>query len=99
MGPPEPCLCLQTGWCVYILRCADRSLYIGHTGGLEWRMLRHIDGRGCRYTAARLPVVLVYSEPAKDRFMAIVRERQLKGWTRAKKDALIAGDLRALKRL
>jgi predicted GIY-YIG superfamily endonuclease len=62
-------------------------------------MARHIVGRGCRFTAARLPVVLVHSEFVDDRFVAIAREQQIKRWSRAKKEALIAGDLASLKRL
>ena len=84
---------------LYILRCADSSLYIGETTDLELRILRHNEGRGCAFTASRLPVALAYSESHDDRESALRRERQLKRWTCAKKEALIAGDLVALKRL
>jgi len=99
MCPPIPSLHILDGWCVYILRCADDSLYIGHTQDLEWRMARHIVGEGCKYTAARLPVVLAHSEFVEDRLSAVARERQIKRWTRAKKEALIAGDFALLRRL
>ncbi len=84
---------------VYILRCADDSLYIGETDCLSSRLVRHNGGRGCAFTASRLPVSLVYSEEYATRDEALRREHQLKGWTRAKKEALIAGDRALLKRL
>lgn len=84
---------------VYILRCADQSLYIGETDDIERRVARHNDGRACRYTARRLPVELIYREELSDYLAARRRERQLKRWTRAKKEALVSGDLAALKRL
>ena len=84
---------------VYILRCADESLYIGHAEDVDTRASVHNDGRGARYTAARRPVRVVYREPCASTRAAVGRERQLKRWTRAKKEALIAGDLALLKRL
>ena len=98
LSPYTPYLLVPT-WCVYILRCADQSLYIGHTHDLEMRMVRHIVGRGCKYTAARLPVDLVYFEPVEDRIIAVAREHQIKRWTRRKKEALVAGDFEMLRRL
>ena len=99
MCPPEPSLHIYAGWCIYILQCADESLYIGHTSDLECRMVQHLVGRGSKYTAARLPVRLVHSEPVEDRLTAVARERQLQRWTRVKKEALIRGDFNALKML
>ena len=87
------------GAVVYILRCADNSLYIGETDDLVLRVARHDGGRGCVFTARRRPVTLVYSEVVANREDAMRRERQLKRWTRAKKEALIVGDLAELKRL
>jgi putative endonuclease len=86
-------------WFVYILRCADNSLYIGETGNLESRLHKHHDGSACSFTASRRPVILAYSERHSSRDAALQRERQLKRWTRAKKEALIAGDLPRLKAL
>jgi len=77
---------------VYILRCSDETLYIGSTDRLDVRVKTHNDGRGATYAAARRPVTLVYSEESGSRSAAEVRERQLKRWTRAKKEALIAMD-------
>ena len=84
---------------VYILRCADGTLYVGETTDLERRLLRHNNGDGFVFTARRRPVSLVFSEAHKTSHAASQRERQLKRWTRAKKEALIAGDLPRLKRL
>lgn len=83
---------------VYILRCADDSLYIGETDDLTRRVLKHNEG-GSPHTADRRPVSLAYSEAVENRIFALGRERQLKGWTRRKKEALVAGDLTLLKRL
>jgi len=81
---------------VYILRCATGELYVGMPGDLEGRLVRHNDGTACRFTAIRRPVQLVYSEPQDSSRTAVARERQLKRWTRATKEALIGGDFRAL---
>ena len=85
-------------WFVYILRCADDSLYIGETGDLDRRLEKHHWGN-CIYTSTRRPVALVHSESFPYRETALRRERQLKSWTRKKKDALVRGDLAALKKL
>ena len=84
---------------VYILRCADQSLYIGHAEDLNLRLERHNRGEGSAFTRKHRPVLLVYSEKYSSRTHAVARERQLKRWTRLKKDALIAGDVGLLKRL
>ncbi|BDC47655.1 hypothetical protein TBR22_A19000 [Luteitalea sp. TBR-22] len=84
---------------VYILRCADDSLYVGETSDVVARVLTHRAGEASGFTSQRLPVTLVYAEQHTDRLRARARERQLKRWTRVKKEALIAGDLALLKRL
>ena len=86
-------------WFVYILRCADDSLYIGETHDLAGRLTRHNEGSAAAYTARRRPVRLVYQEEHTTRRDCLKRERQLKRWTRAKKEALIAGDRALLKKL
>jgi predicted GIY-YIG superfamily endonuclease len=78
---------------VYILRCADGALYIGVTTALDSRIARHNRGTGSAFTATRYPVSLAYREEHSSMETARARERQLKRWTRAKKEALIAGDL------
>jgi len=77
---------------VYILRCSDRSLYVGQTNNVTRRLREHNAGRGANFTSTRRPVTLAYTETHKTKSTAISRERQLKGWTRRKKEALIRGD-------
>jgi putative endonuclease len=84
---------------VYILRCSDSSLYVGSAQNLEARLKDHNDGRGATYTFKHRPFSLVYSETFGSEAEAVTRERQLKRWTRAKKEALIAGKLEHLKQL
>jgi putative endonuclease len=84
---------------VYILECVDRTLYVGYTTNLDVREQQHHEGLGGRYTAARQPVRLVYSESFDNAAAALKRERQIKRWTRAKKAALVAGDRDLLKKL
>jgi len=84
---------------VYILQCADQSLYVGETRDVVARVLMHQAGEASGFTRQRLPVTLVYAEEHPDRRRALGRERQLKRWTRAKKEALVTGDLSLLKRL
>lgn len=77
-------------WCVYLLRCADGTLYAGATSDVERRVKQHGAGKGAAYTRARLPVELAYVEPAADRSAALRREAALKKLTRAQKLALVA---------
>ena len=84
---------------VYILRCADGSYYVGHTDDLPARIELHNAGRGAAWTARRQPVALLYQEPQSDEVAATSREAQIKRWSRAKKEALIAGDLQGLHEL
>ena len=86
-------------WFVYILQCKDDSLYIGETGNLKSRLVKHNDGSASSFTALRRPVRLVFSETHPNREAALKREQQLKRWTRAKKEALITGTIALLKRL
>ena len=74
---------------VYILRCADGSLYTGWTTDLDARLKAHNSGRGAKYTRARRPAALVYTETMPDRKTAQRRELEIKGLPRAKKLALI----------
>ena len=84
---------------LYILRCADGSYYTGSTNNLRLRLAQHQAGEGCVYTQSRLPVELVYVQEFPSEHQAFLRERQVKGWSRAKKEALIRGDFEALVRL
>jgi predicted GIY-YIG superfamily endonuclease len=83
----------------YVLVCADGSFYVGHTDDLETRLSQHQAGRGCAWTASRLPVRLVWFQEFSTRDEAKETERRLKGWSRAKKAALIQGDFDLLRRL
>ena len=81
----------MSSWFVYILECADGSLYTGITTDLERRVSEHNDGKlGARYTRARRPVQLVYKACFSDRSEASVAEAQIKKLSRRKKQALIA---------
>lgn len=81
---------------VYILKCADGSYYTGSTVDLELRMAQHQTGSFKGYTSSRLPVELVWQQEFPTEHNAYVVERQIKGWTRAKKEALICGDFDAI---
>jgi predicted GIY-YIG superfamily endonuclease len=77
---------------VYILRCSDGTYYTGHADDLEARMVGHKEGTYGGYTSKRLPVKLVFYSEFTSRDDAFSRERQIKGWSRRKKEALINGD-------
>ena len=81
---------------VYLLRCADNSLYVGETSNLQTREQDHNDGRGGSYTAKRRPVRIVYAERHNSKQEALKRERQIKRWSLQKKESLVHGDVRAL---
>ncbi|GJL49593.1 MAG: hypothetical protein NPIRA01_08200 [Nitrospirales bacterium] len=84
---------------VYILKCSDGSYYTGHTNDLEKRVAEHQSGEIPGYTSKRRPVRLVFCEEMKSRQDVFARERQIKGWSRKKKEALIKGDWNELSRL
>src|SRR6187397_564601 len=75
---------------VYILRCADNTLYTGYTTDLKARVAVHNTGRGAKYTRGRCPVALVYSKGFRSIGKALSREHALKQLTRAEKEELIA---------
>lgn len=77
-------------WFVYLLRCADGTLYAGITTDLQRRLAEHNAGTGARYTRARLPLELAYAEPARDRSAASRREAEIKCLPRCAKLALVA---------
>jgi len=79
-------------WHVYILKCADSTLYTGVTTDISRRVNRHNARIGGAYTRTRAPVALVYSEEYPSYSAALKREAQIKRWTKKKKLALIAGD-------
>src|SRR5262245_23553895 len=85
---------------LYILRCSDALYYVGTTrGSLDQRVAQHNEGNFDGYTAARRPVVLVFSQDFDRITDAIAAERQVKGWRREKKEALITGKFELLSEL
>jgi len=91
-GPP-------VSFYTYLLQCSDGSYYLGHTDDLETRVAQHNHGEIPGYTYSRRPVRLLWSEDFQDRDQAFAIERQLKGWSRAKKEALIRGDWETVRQL
>ncbi len=83
----------------YILRCNEGSYYTGHTDDIDIRLAQHSSGELGGYTAKRLPVELIWCDSFETRDEAFEAERQIKGWSRAKKEALIEGDWDLLSRL
>src|SRR6266576_4805818 len=89
---------MTDGAYLYILRCVDGSYYTGTArAGLEQRVAEHNAGTYGGYTAQRRPVTLVFSQWFDRITDAIAAERQVKGWSRAKKEALIRGDFSSLR--
>lgn len=74
---------------VYLLECADRSLYCGYTNNIVQREKKHNDGKGAKYTASRLPVCVVYTESYNYKSDALKRECAIKKLTRSEKLELI----------
>ncbi|WP_282005206.1 GIY-YIG nuclease family protein [Propioniciclava sinopodophylli] len=83
----------------YMVKCSDGTFYVGSTTDLDARMEQHASGRGARYTSRRLPVELVWSGEFADAGEAWAVERQLHGWSRAKKQALVDGRFHLLPEL
>jgi putative endonuclease len=76
--------------CVYLLRCADGSLYCGWTTDLARRLAEHQAGKASRYTRSRLPVEVVWSRPTASQAEALREERRIKALTRSEKLRLLA---------
>jgi putative endonuclease len=90
----------EPGAHAYMLRCADGSYYVGSARlGLERRVSEHNAGTFAGYTSKQRPVSLVWSQHFLNITDAIAAERQIKGWSRAKKEALIREDYEAIQRL
>ena len=85
-------------WC-YILRCSDGKYYTGHTDNLERRMAEHQHGGYCQFTSKRQPFTLFWAQEFPSRYEALQSELIVKKWSRAKKEALVAGDLVSLQAL
>ncbi len=78
---------------VYILECADKTLYTGYTDDIEKRIKVHNRGKGAKYTRARLPVTLVYFEEVETKSNALSREYSIKKMTRRQKETLISAKM------
>src|SRR5689334_22730604 len=81
---------------VYILECSDGTYYTGHTDDLDQRMAQHGDGTASRYTSKRRPLKLLWASDCQRREQAFELEKQIQGWSRAKKQALMRGDFEVL---
>lgn len=84
---------------LYILKCNDGSYYTGSSINLDKRINQHKDGEGAQYTKTRLPVELVYFEEYQNISEVFHIEKQIQGWSRKKKEALIAENSRELHNL
>jgi len=84
---------------MYILQCSDGTYYTGSTKELERRLQQHDIGEGANYTKKRLPVKLLYVEKFERIDEAFKREKQVQGWSRQKKEALINGNTNELPEL
>ena len=89
---------MKSGW-VYILECSDGSYYTGVTSDIDARIAEHQQGVHKGYTYSRRPVRLLWTEAFPDIQQAIDMEKRIKGWTRKKKEALMAGDFILLQEL
>jgi len=85
----------MTGY-MYILLCSNGKYYTGSTTNLELRIEQHQNGTGANFTRKHLPVKLVYYEVFPRIDLAFYREKQVQGWSRRKKEALIQGRLQDL---
>jgi len=81
---------------MYILQCSDGSYYVGSTTDLERRLFEHEAGEGAKYTKCRRPVTLVYSQEFDSIAEAFYWEKQVQGWGRSKREALIRGERQLL---
>lgn len=81
---------MNDGWFVYLLRCADGSLYAGMTNDLDRRCAQHNAGSASRYTRCRLPATLVYRESCATRSAALRREAAIKKLAKPEKETLVA---------
>ena len=76
-------------WFVYVLLCEDDSFYTGATNNLKKRFLEHINGKGGRYTRSHKPIKLIYFEKLPNQSEALIREIQIKSWSREQKISIL----------
>ncbi len=77
-------------WVVYILECSDKTFYCGITNNIDKRFIKHNEGKGAKYTKARIPVKLIYLETQENKSAAAKREYQIKKLSRKEKEELIS---------
>jgi predicted GIY-YIG superfamily endonuclease len=80
----------RRGWCLYLVKCADGTLYTGITNDLRRRIDQHNNGTASRYTRSRLPVALVYREECRDKSGALKKEYRVKSLSRRAKEEYIS---------
>ena len=83
-------------WFLYILECSNGSFYTGVTDNVEKRIAKHNSGKGAYYTKLRSPVRFLYQESHRSKTEALLREQQIKRWSKSKKLALIKSDKQLL---
>ncbi len=86
-------------WYLYITKNRNSAFYTGITSNLERRLKEHLRGKGGHYTKRNRPLKLLYTEKFSSRVEAEARERQIKCWSKKKKEALIEGNLEQLRKL
>jgi putative endonuclease len=79
-------------WYVYLLRCADGSLYCGSTSDVRQRVIRHNAGKGSKYVRSRLPAMIAWAAAVGSRSLAMRREAEIKRMTKAEKESLARGE-------
>ncbi len=84
---------------MYILKCSDNSYYTGSTNNIELRLWQHQNGEGANHTKKRLPVKLIFVEEFERIDIAFEKEKQVQGWSRKKKEALVNGNYNQLHEL
>ncbi len=89
---PAPKAAAGAAWSLYILECRDGSFYTGVTTDMDNRLRKHQEGTASRYTRTRRPVVLVYQEECGSRSRSLVRECEVKSFSRRRKEELISGE-------
>ena len=85
----------RRGWCLYLVKCSDGTLYTGITNDLQRRLDQHNAGTASRYTRSRLPVALVHREGCRGKSGALKKEYRIKSLSRKEKEAYIAGKTRS----
>ena len=92
MMPPAKKRKKAVAWLLYVLKCRDNTLYTGITSDVSRRVQQHNRGTASRYTRSRLPVMLIFSEPCRNRSQALKKEYAMKRLSRKKKEEYLRGN-------